>query len=178
MLLMWLGGWALAATLEFSPTESSVGFHASASLHEFDGKARSFSGSLDTTTLAGKLEVQSSSLTTFLGPRDARLQSWCLEAERFPTIQFVLGSVNGEIAGLKAGSGGGAVTLVGKLTIRDVTLDVKVPATYTWEGNNLRLKGRHDLRWADFGIPDPSITISTLYPDLYVTFDVVGRPKV
>ena len=176
-MLLWLLAVAEAAPLTFTQTDSSVAFHASASLHEFDGKARTFRGVLDPATLQGEIVVEAPSLTTFLGPRDARLSAWCLETEKYPTIRFVLSGVTGELAGIKAGSGGGAVTLTGTLTIRDVSQVVKVPATYTWEGQKLRLKGRYDLRWADFGIPDPSIAISTLYPDMYVHFDVLGHPE-
>lgn len=167
---------AHAASLAFTGADSTVSFHNAASLHEFSGKAKTFSGTIDTTALTGQLTITTSAMTTFLGPRDDKMRSYCLETSRFPAITFTVSSITGSVDGIKAGSGTGSVTLVGKLTIRDVTRDVQIPATYTWEGGSLRLKGNYAMKWTDYNVPDPSILISTLYPDMSVNFDILAKP--
>ena len=54
----------------------------------------------------------------------------------------------------------------GKLTIRDVTKSIAVPAAFVKMGNDMSLQGQFDFKWTDYEVPDPSIIISTLYPDM------------
>ena len=69
------------------------------------------------------------------------------------------------------------MTLAGTLTIRDVVRPVSVPATYAWEGDDLRIKGRQALAWADFGVPDPSTLLAQVRPEVTILFDLVARPS-
>ncbi len=176
-MALWLAAWAeaAAAVLAVSSGDGALGFHNTATLHAFDGSARTFDGQIDTAALTGRLSVQAASLTTGLGPRDSRLLSWCLEAPRFPTIELVVSSITGAVEGLRAAAGAGTVTLVGTLTVRDTTREVAIPAAYAWEGTNLRLNGRYELAWPDWNVPDPSIVLSKLDPDMVVTFDLLAR---
>ena len=174
--MLWACVPAMAATLGVAPADGSLVFHASSSLHPIEGVAREYSGTLDTDALRGTLDVVSRSLTTGLGPRDSRLLSWCLEATRFPNIHFEVTEIVGAIAGLRAASGAGTVSLDGTLTIRDIGREVNIPATYAWEGPNLRLKGRYEMKWTDWNIPDPSIVLSSVAPAMDVGFDIVARP--
>ena len=34
----------------------------------------------------------------------------------------------------------------------------------------------HEVRWADYGVPDPSVLVARLDPAVLVVFDVVARP--
>jgi polyisoprenoid-binding protein YceI len=176
---LWLAGCALAAaaSLAVAPADGRVEFHADSSLHPVDGAARQFTGHLDTDALVGDLDVMASSLATGLGPRDSRLVSWCLEAPRFPSIHLAVARISGAVEGLRAAAGSGGVTLEGTLTIRDVVREVTIPATYAWEGSNLRLKGRYAMKWTDWNVPDPSIVLSTVAPEMNVTFDILARPS-
>ena len=173
-LFLWIA-LARGAVLSFGSTDGSIGFHAVASLHEFDGKAGNFSGSLDTTLLTGTLVLQAASLTTALGPRDERMREYCLETEHFSDIRFDVSSITGSLEGFQAQRGSGGIFLVGLLTIRDVSQKMQVPATYSWENGGLRLTGRVPLHWADFGIPDPSVVMSTLSPEITVQFDILAK---
>ncbi len=166
----------LAAVLAVSPGDGRLGFTLESSLHAVEGQALAFSGQLDTSALTGQLVIDAPGLTTGLGPRDARMSWVCLEAQRFPAISLVVSDIDGSVKGLRSGAGTGAIQLIGALTIRDVTRDVAVAATYAWEGETLHIQGRHDLRWADWNIPDPSTLLSIVSPDVVVTFDVVARP--
>jgi polyisoprenoid-binding protein YceI len=161
----------LAAPLVLGSPESTVTFSVGSSLDTVDGRARELTGTFDPTTRSGTLTVAVPTLTTGLGPRDARLLATCLEAARFPTITFLLDHVED-----LATSGAGDATLTGRLTIRDVTRSTEVPTHFSWEGTNLHLTGRVDLHWADFGVPDPSVLVATVTPTVTVAFDVVARP--
>jgi polyisoprenoid-binding protein YceI len=178
-----MGLWAMlsasaaATVLGFGPGDSRLSFELASSLHPIEGQALAYSGSLDTDALTGTLTVGASALTTGLGPRDSRMGVWCLEVARFPTIALAVAHIEGDLAALRSGVGTGRVSLLGTLTIRDVALAVAVPATYAWEGQKLRIKGRHDMKWTDWNIPDPSILLSTVRPEMAVVFDLVAGPS-
>ncbi len=166
-----------AAELTFAPSEqgkpSTLTFHNTSSLGDFEGVAP-FTGHLDTTALKGELTIAANSLTTANGPRDTRMEAYCLESARFTMITFRVTTITGDSAALKSGVGSGTISLTGPLTIRDVTKTVSVPASFTYDGTTLRLNGRYDLKWADYGVPDPGVLISTLNPDMYVSFDLLA----
>ena len=173
---------SLLASVAFNPiaqagtykgnSAGTVTFHNKASLHGIEGKAKSFSTSLDTDALKGSLVVQTKSMTTALGPRDTKMHEFCLESDKFSTITFSVNSIEGGIEGLKTGAGTGSVVLKGSLKIRDTSKNVSIPATYSFTDSGLALSGKHAFKWTDFNVPDPSIFISTLYPDMSVEFSV------
>ncbi|MDP2309192.1 MAG: YceI family protein [Pseudomonadota bacterium] len=167
---------AAAAVLGFGPGDGRVEFQLSSTLHEIEGEALGFAGQLDTAARTGTLTVDAGSLTTGLGPRDSRMLAWCLEAPRFPAITFALSSIEGGQTGLASGVGSGSLSLRGTLTIRDITQALVVPATFAWEGDKLRIKGRHDMKWTDWNLPDPSTVLSTVSPDMAILFDILARP--
>ncbi len=144
----------------------------SSSLHDFDGKAKSFKGSLDTDAGTGSLTVDASSLTTELGPRDSKMHSFCLESSSNPKIELDVTSIGGDLAGLQSGAGAGSISLNGTLTIRGYYDDVSIPTEYSWEGDELTLKGKLRMSWKTYGVPDPSIVISKLDPSMKVKFKV------
>ncbi|MCB9759816.1 MAG: YceI family protein [Alphaproteobacteria bacterium] len=170
---------AHAERYAFDDTTGAVGYHMVATLHEIDGQAPNFSGELfigkggDHT---GTLTVQTPAMTTGLSVRDDRMHEYVLAVTEYPTLTFKMGAIGGDVAGLDSGQGSGQVLLRGQLTIRTSTRDVEIPATYTWQGDKVVLEGRYDMKWTSFGLPDPSIMISTLYPDMTVNFKVTARP--
>lgn len=165
---------ARAAELALAAS-STVQFVNHTSLGDFTGSGAPV-GRFDPSTGRGALDLDAASLTTGNGPRDARLRAYCLDAAQFPRIHYAVTSVTGDAAGLKAAAAGtsGTVTLNGALTIRDVTLPVSAPASYAWTAAGLQLRGQVDLRWADYGVPDPGVVIATLEPDMSVRFDVLA----
>lgn len=166
---------ARAERYAFDDASGSITFGMQASLHEVNGAAQNFSGELDigSDKPTGKVTVQAAQLTTFLGARDDRMHSYCLEIDRYPTVEFRIAATTGDVRGLNSRRGSGTVELRGQLTVRSATRDVIIPATYRWERDGtLHLTGAHQLQWTDYGVPDPSIIISTLYPDMNIQFDV------
>jgi len=174
-------GWSSsseAAKYTFGTAGSSVTFQNQASLHGIDGEVKEYSGSFDSTAGTGLLVVKTKSMTTNLGPRDNKMHSFCLESEKYPTIEFKVSSVTG-LESVQAGSKRGRITLNGNLKIRDVTKPISVASSFVTVGNDLTLQGQLDFKWTDFNVPDPSILISTLYPDMSVKFSLSmkGEPK-
>lgn len=169
-------GVARAEVLRFGPADGDVGFEAHATLHSFEGHAGTFEGTLDTDGLTGTLIVPVRTLSTGIGARDARMRGESLDAARFPDVRFVVDRIEGDTAIVRGQAGSGTVTLVGALTVRDVSRPVRVMATVSREGAGLRLRGRHEVRWTDFGVPDPSVLVARLDPAVVVVFDVVARP--
>ena len=167
---------AEAATYGFTQAGSSVKFFNKASLHGIEGTAKSFSGTLDTESGTGQLSVSTSNMTTHLGPRDTKMHEFCLETDKYPKITFAVTSIDG-VDGLNSGQGSGTVTLKGTLTIRDVTAPVAIKTAYSFGPDGLSLSGRHDFKWTDFNVPDPSIIISKLYPEMNVQFKLTAKPS-
>jgi polyisoprenoid-binding protein YceI len=172
-----LSSLAFAAPFRFAPEDGTLGFHAVASLHEFDGKAGDFSAEFDPTTGKGLLTVGVKSLSTGIGARDSRMVYTSLDAVTWPQLSFRIDGVDDEGGVLTRGQGQAGVSVRGHLKIRDVEQEVVVPAEARWEGGNLRIRGDFPLYWADYGVPDPSILISTLRPDVTVRFDLLGKPQ-
>ena len=164
-----------AARYAFDDTKGNITFDMSASLHDIEGKAGSFTGDLDIggASPTGTILLQAAQLTTFLGVRDDRMHDFCLGTDEYPTIELRIGATTGNVKGLNSGRGSGTVELRGQLTVRSSSRDVVIPATYTWEGDSVRLTGTHQVKWPDYGVPDPSILISTLYPEVNVQFNVL-----
>jgi len=164
-----------AARYAFDDSSGTITFDMRASLHEVNGAAENFTGELDigSEQPTGKLQLQATGLTTHLDVRDARMHDYCLDTERYPTVDFLIAATTGNVRGLNSRRGSGTIELRGQMTVRSATRDVIVPATYTWERDGtLHLNGAYQMSWADFGVPDPSIIISTLYPEMDIQFDV------
>ena len=163
-----------AARYTFDDSSAAIAFEMKATLHPIRGVVGNFSGELniEDDAITGKLSITAKSLDTGLGLRDKRMWGYCLETARWASIDLVVNAVSGDEEGLRSGEGSGPIELVGQLTIRSSTREVNVPATYTWTDEGLRLVGRHAMQWADYGVPDPSIPLSRLLPDMTIVYDL------
>lgn len=173
--MFWVAA-ALAAPLQFAEGEGSLGFHAVASLHEFDGKAQRFSGSFDPETGEGEIVVPVRALSTGIGARDSRMIHSSLAVADHPEIRLDIHAVEGAEAFFAAQAGVGTGIVTGSLEIRGVRVAVRIPVELRWEGPKLGVRGSFPLRLADFGIPDPSILTSTMRPEVTVRLDLLGSP--
>jgi polyisoprenoid-binding protein YceI len=94
----------------------------------------------------GKLDVtvDVGSLDTGDGERDTLLKDVDLfNVKKFPNARFVAENLTKSAAGYEAN---------GKLTIRDVTREVKVPLTFKAAGSGAQLTGKTSLKRLDFGV--------------------------
>lgn len=172
---IWLGSgmaWA-GERMSGDDTAGSVNFDMVASLHPVKGQAKSFTAELFLTPQpTGKVVFQARQLTTGLGVRDNRMYNYCLDADRYPTVEFTIRGAAGDVEGLRSRKGSGSLLLKGALKVRSTERDIEVPATYTWTAGQLKLVGSQEIKWTDYGVPDPSIVISRLYPEVAVQFDL------
>ena len=146
-------------------SSGKLNFDMEASLHKVPGEAKSFSAELKLEEgVTGKVVVQAKGMTTGIGVRDTRMYEYCLDTDKYPTIEFQVRGVTGDSTGLLSEGGTGEVKLHGSLKVRSTSREVVIPATYTWTEEGLYLKGSKDLKWTDYGVPDPSILISKLDP--------------
>ena len=178
LLLLALIAPADAGRFTFDDDTSSIAFDMAATLHKFHGTAKTFSGELNIEDeITGKLSIVASSLDTGLGLRDKRMRGYCLEPTRWPTIDLKVAAVTGDLEGLRSGEGSGPIELVGQMTIRSTPREVDIPVTYAWTDGSLKLTGSYRMQWTDYGVPDPSIPISKLLPDMTVLIDVTASER-
>jgi polyisoprenoid-binding protein YceI len=169
---------ALAAPISLHPApRGGISFVLDSSAGEVKGRADVFTATIDPDAGTGSVVIAASGLTTGFGPRDQRMLVYALDAPTFAELRFDLDRVEGSVAELRARSGEGALRLAGRLTVRDVSAAVTLGATFAWEGEALRLRGDHDLAWADFGVPDPSVVIARVADTVRVHFDLTGKPE-
>jgi hypothetical protein len=154
-------------------TKGSLDMAMVASLHDVPVEATSFTTELIIEDgITGKMVVQANSLKTGIGVRDSKMYEYCLSTDKYPVVTFEIRGATGDVDGLKSQKGTGTVNLHGQLTVRSTTRDLVVPTTYTWKEGGVHLKGAADLKWSDYGVPDPSIMISKLYPEIKLSFAV------
>jgi polyisoprenoid-binding protein YceI len=94
-------------------------------------------GSLEVTVDVGSLDTQDEERDTVL--RDVDL----FNVKKFPTARFVAEKLTKTATGYEAN---------GKLTIRDVTRDLKVPLVFKPDGNGAQLTGKTAIKRLDFGV--------------------------
>ncbi len=157
------------------PRESAIEFEADAGWHRFVGAARKFSGRvrLDDPSRPREadvcVEVDAASLTTGIALRDEKMRESHLHTDRFPTIQFVLRSVERIEPG---GDDRYRVTLSGSLTLHGVTRPVSAQASARVSPTSIAAEGEIPLRLSAFEIPAPSFLFVTMKDTVIVKFKV------
>jgi polyisoprenoid-binding protein YceI len=101
-------------------------------------------------------EIDTNSLVAF----DPRLTSHLknrdfIEVETYPTIKF-------ESTRIEPSGEPGKVSIVGNLTLKDVTKEITIPATITNNGQSITLHGETQLNRRDFNINHSNIDGSTM----------------
>jgi polyisoprenoid-binding protein YceI len=181
MILFFLTVMSFAEILLFDETKGKLVFEMKASLHDIEGQAQQFLVELDVgpgSTNTGKVTLSANQLTTFLDVRDDRMYNEVLQVDKFPVVTYTILSINGATDGLNSGQGKGKVTLRGTLNIASIEREVDIPVAYMWTNDGtLKLAGKTQIRWTDFGLPDPSIMISTLYPPMDIKFSITSNNK-
>jgi polyisoprenoid-binding protein YceI len=128
---------------------SSLGFTFEQAGAQTNGAFKQFATTFDydaNNLAASKLDVkvQVGSLDTRDKDRDSTLASADLfDAQKYPTATYSAGSL---------AKGANGVEAVGKLTIRGITRDVRVPLAIKPAGNGLELAGSVTIKRLDFGV--------------------------
>ena len=105
------------------------------------------------------ITVDLRTLQTDSSRRDNAIRGRFLESNTYPMATFVLKRVAGVPQSYQEGAEV-TVVLEGELTVREITIPVAWQGTAKLEGNTLTGKvGTSELKYADFGIPQITITI-------------------
>jgi polyisoprenoid-binding protein YceI len=133
---------------------SQLGFHATSRLANADGRFTRFAGEVltDPADLASgrvRVSIEAASLETGIGRRDNHLRSEdFLYVQRFPSITFESTRMDRD---------GGRLVLVGQLTLRGVTREVRVPVEVNVVDGRLEARGRFEINRDDYGVSYDSV---------------------
>ena len=126
---------------------------------EAAGRTNAITGTLvieETTAKSVSLTVDVTKLESDKAQRDKQVQNRILDTQKFPTAKLVLKSpiAIGKVPGEKE-----VVSLDTKLslTIKAATRDLDVPIKARRVGATLEITGSIPIRWADWGIENPSL---------------------
>lgn len=177
-----------AATLyAIVPEESEARYRVQEELAEVGeteavGKTQAIIGQIgfgeDGLPLAcSRFDVDLRTLQSDQSRRDNYLYNNTLEAEQYPLATFVLRDVEGLDAPLAEGEET-TVTLIGDLTLKDVTNLVAWEATVTREGDTLTGTAATEFEMPEFSIEPPSVpVVLSLDETIRLEFDVTARPQ-
>jgi polyisoprenoid-binding protein YceI len=98
------------------------------------------------------------------------LRTEVLDAERYPKVTIRSVRIAGSLEATQA---------TARITIRDASRDVAIPAKVAREGGRLRVTGAFDIIQSDFGMKPFSVGLGALEVQdrLHVTFDVVAEKE-
>lgn len=131
------------------PEASELTFHATSRLMNADGRFSRFAGDVavdpaDLTTARVTVSVEATTLDTGITMRDRHLRSEdFFHVSKFPAITF---------ESLRVEGAGRRLLVVGRLTLRGVTREVRVPVDVTIAGKRLEARGQFDVKRSDHGM--------------------------
>jgi polyisoprenoid-binding protein YceI len=146
---------AEAVAYKADPNHSSVGFSIRHFLTDVNGRFTQFDGTIkydaqNPAASAVQFTVQAASINTAVDDRDKHLRSPdFFDAQKFPTLSFVSTGV--------AGKDPKNLEVTGNLTIKGVTKQVTIPATYlgamkTPMGERAGFKSSFTINRRDYGV--------------------------
>jgi polyisoprenoid-binding protein YceI len=167
------------AAFRIHPQGSEVGWEVGATMHTVRSSTRAVSGEArvvgvrdDAWDLGGRLEIDAASFKTGNARRDRTLHETSLDVKKHPRIVFAPKAL------LRTSSWAEdeRLAIEGDLTVRGVTKPLRFPVVVERQGARLVVEGATDLRWADFGVPDPSFLVVRLAPEVRVRARLELRP--
>ena len=124
-----------------------------------------------------RFDVDLRTLQSDQAKRDNYLYNNTLEAEKYPLATFVLRGIEGIAAPLADGEET-TLTLIGDLTLRDVTKVVAWEATVTKEGDALTGAAATVFEMPEFSITPPSVpVVLSLDETVRLEIDLTARPQ-
>jgi len=172
---------AAPADYKIEPGSADAGFDLKATMHTVHGTTSKVSGHVHAEpqpdgalTLSGRIEIDTSSLATGNSRRDATMHNTSLAVSSFPAIVFEPERFTP--SGDAGPTGGVPGQLSGRITIRGKVKPQSMDATLTPMGRSIKVAGRFDVAWADFGVPDPSFAFVRIEAVAHAHFGVVFAP--
>ena len=141
---------------------------------ELSGSAKVLEAGEDGVRLEGRLEIDAGSFETGSSRRDRTLREESLAAGDHPQIVFS----PRRIFRTSSWAEDEALAIEGDLSIRGVTQAVLIPVSLTRRGQRVLVDGTTRVRWADYGVPDPSSFLYRVRPEVQITahLELVPRP--
>jgi len=153
------------------PEASEVTFHATSRLMNADGRFSRFAGDVavdpaDLKTARVTVSVEAASLDTGIARRDRHLRSEdFFQVEKFPAITF---------ESLRVEGAGRRLLVVGRLTLRGVTREVRVPVDVSVAGKRLEARGQFDVKRTDHGMTYDSV-VNPIGEQVRIAFALRGQ---
>lgn len=122
------------------------------------GRTSSVTGDMTiqgTTVNAAKFTVDMTTVKSDRAQRDGQFQGRIMDTSQFPTAEFVLTSPI-SIGSLPADKADVTVPTKGKLTLKGKTNDVSFELKARRNGSNIEVNGTIPVKFADYGIDNPS----------------------
>jgi polyisoprenoid-binding protein YceI len=172
---------AQATAFRIDPATAEAGFDLKATAHTVHGTTPSVSGDVrvqpaadGSLALSGTIEIGTASLRTGNDRRDATMHEKSLLTPSYPAIAFAPERFT---PSGPAGAGGAVPGLLaGRITIRGQTRPQTMTATLTPRGERIEASGTFDVRWAEFGVPDPSFFVVRIESVAHAHFRATFAP--
>ncbi|MCB0339139.1 MAG: YceI family protein, partial [Bdellovibrionales bacterium] len=169
--------WYLPSGLTDSNT--TVEFNVDSTWHMVEGKTAGVEGSAkladnsDPRTLVVEVKLPVAKFDTDSSKRDREMRDVMAEKE-FPFVSFESTSPLAQcVPAIVLRDGSCEDILKGVLQIRDVKKDILIPIVISNIGDSFEVTGAIPVKWAEFGVEDPSIFIARLDSTVNVNFKVV-----
>lgn len=161
-----------AEVLKVDPAHSTVAFHGSSTLHDFDGSAALVAGAFDLAAGAGMVEADATSMKTGSDGRDEKMHGEIMVTKTWPRVRFELTRFVPDAAGAAGG------TAHGRWTMHGVTREISVPLTFSDVGTPAvrHAKAAFDLDIRRWSIPVPRVVIISVDPVIKVAVDLALVP--
>lgn len=173
LLLLVLSVTLTAADIQkVDPAQSTVTFHGSSTLHDFDGTAKLVAGAFDLAAGHGMIEADATSMNTASEDRDEKMHGEIMVTKTWPRIRFDLT----RFEPAPGGASGGIAH--GRWTMHGVTRELSIPLTFSTVGTPAvrHAKAEFTLDIRRWSIPVPRVVIITVDPMIKVAINLVLVP--
>lgn len=161
---------------KLNPQNTTLNYELDTTWHMVHGKVEQLEGEVhlaqqqDYKSIRAKVKFNVSAMDSDNEDRDEEMRQ-VMTAETFPQIVFNLTSIDQicspeELNKINTCKYSGQ----GKITIRDISANLPISGEITKTADGYEISGETQLKWADFGISDPSIFIAKVYADVNIKF--------
>ena len=161
--------------LVLDPQNTEVSFDLEATGHDIHGLVTLESGEvtfdLDSGTASGAIVLDVAHAVTGNASRDRTMRGDVLEAERFPTIEFMPGMVTGSLAA----EGSSQLTLHGVVRLHGDPHPLALPATVEVHGDHVTATASFVIPYQEWGLSDPSVLFLKVAKVVAVTVRADGK---
>lgn len=173
--------WNLPTSLTDANTE--IRFEVDSTWHLVKGTTKNIQGRawlnnpLDPTSIRAELTLPILGFNTDNSKRDRRMLE-VMHAEQYPDIKFEIVAVPKICAPADLETTLSCpATIETRITINNTSQPLTLPATINKNGSTYTVRGTISLKWADFGVEDPSIFVAKLASLVTINFSVELSPQ-